>query len=86
VSVTAWPRSITTDVGEIETVGVDFTVTAAFVEGVPVGVGVAPPVVPVSVSVTVRTQFEVVLVGVKVSAEAPELTNPGHPPEATDQT
>jgi hypothetical protein len=55
---------MTTDVGEIDTVSVAFTVTAALVPGVAVGVGVAPPVVPVSVTVTVSTQFEVVAVGV----------------------
>jgi hypothetical protein len=54
---------MTTDVGDIETVGAAFTVTAALVAGVAVGVGVAPPVVPVSVSVSVRTQLFVVPVG-----------------------
>jgi hypothetical protein len=64
VIVTDWPRSITTEVGEIVTVGVAFTVTAAFVGGEAVGDGVAPPVVPVSVTVTVRTQVAVTPVGV----------------------
>jgi len=59
-----WPWSMTTDVGEIETDGVVSTVTAAFVEGVAVGVGEAPLVVPVSVRVTVRTQFVEVAPGV----------------------
>jgi len=77
---------MSTVVGEIETVGAAFTVTAAFVAGVAVGVGVAPPVVPLSVSVTARTQLLVVPVGAYVSAAAPELLNPGQPPEAIDQT
>jgi len=62
--VSDWPRSIVTVVGAMETVGTAFTVTAALVEGVAVGVGFAPPVVPVSVRVTVSTQSMVVLVGV----------------------
>ena len=61
---TDWPWSMTTVVGEMETVGVDFTVTAAFEGGVAVGAGVAPPVVPVSVRVTVRMQLEVMPLGV----------------------
>jgi len=57
VTVTDWPWSMTTDVGKSETVGVAFTVTAALVAGPAVGAGVAPPVVPVSVRVTVSTQL-----------------------------
>jgi hypothetical protein len=63
VTVTDWPWSIRTDVGEMETVGATSTVTAVLVAGVAVGVGVAPPVVPVSVSVTVRAQVDVVPLG-----------------------
>ena len=62
--VTDWSWSITTEVGEIETVGAELTVTAALAAGVAEGVGIAPPVVPMSVSVTVRTQSEVAAVGV----------------------
>jgi len=54
---------MSTEVGAIETVGVAFTVTAALVAGEAVGVGVAPPVVPLSVTVTVRTQLFEVPVG-----------------------
>ena len=55
---------MTTEVGESDTAGAGFTVTAALVDGVAVGAGVAPPVVPVSVTVTVRTQSVVVPLGV----------------------
>jgi len=64
VIVTDWPWSMTIDVGEIVTVGVDFTVTAALVAGVAVAVGVAPPVVPASVMVTVRAHAPVAPDGV----------------------
>jgi hypothetical protein len=64
VIVIDWPWSMITAVGEMDTVEVAFTVTAALVAGVDVGAGVAPPVVPVSVVVTVRTQLLVVPVGV----------------------
>ena len=62
--VTDWPWSMTTEVGEIVTDTAKFTVTVAGVAGVAVGVGVAPPVVPVSVRVTMSTQVVVVPVGV----------------------
>lgn len=84
--MTDWPWSITTEVGEIVTVGAESTVTAALVVGVATGVGVAPPVVPASVSVTVSTQFAVVPVGEYVSVLAPESANPGQLPDAIDQT
>jgi len=64
VIVTDWPWSMSTDVGESDTVGALSTVMAALVVGDAMAAGVAPPVVPVSVTVTARTQFEVVLVGV----------------------
>jgi hypothetical protein len=54
---------MSTEVGEIDTVRAAFTATATLVGGVAVGGGVAPPVVPVSVIVTVRTQLLVVPVG-----------------------
>jgi len=77
-----WPESIVT--GETETDTGEFTVTAALVDGVAVTVGDAPPVVPVSVSLTVRTQSVVVPLGAKVSVAAPESEKPGQLPEATD--
>ena len=42
--------------------------------------------VPVSVTVTVRTHVAVVLVGVYVWAMAPEFANPGQLPDLIDQT
>ena len=83
--VTDWPWSITTDVGAIVTVGAVSTVTAAFVTGVAVGVGVAPPVLPSSVSRSVSTHVAVVPVGVNVSVIAPESAKPGQIPDFTDQ-
>ena len=83
---TCWPWSMTTEIGEIVTVGAASTVTAAFVGGVAVGVGVAPPVVPESVIVTVRTQLDVVPVGIYVNVGAPESLNPEQVPDAIDQT
>ncbi len=83
--VTDWPSSIVADVGEIDTASAVFTVTAALVGGVAVSVGVAPPVVPVSVSVTVSTQVAVVPLGVNVSVAAFESTKPVQVPDATDQ-
>jgi len=77
---------MSTAVGETVTPNADSTVTAEVVEGVAVGVGVAPPVVPESVSVTVSTQFVVVPLGVKMRVAAPESTNPGQLPDAIDQT
>jgi hypothetical protein len=53
---------MTTVVGEIETVGVESTVTAVDVDGIadpPVGL----PTVPASLTVTVRTQSVVVPLG-----------------------
>ena len=58
------PWSITIDVGEIATISPVPTVTVVGVTGVAERVGFAPPVVPVSVTVTVITQVVVVLVGV----------------------
>ena len=84
--VTDCPWSITTDVGTIVTVGVVSTVTAAFVVGVAVGVGLDPPVVPVSVMVTVRTHVAVGPVGAYASVAAPEFENPGQLPDLIDQT
>ena len=56
------------------------------VAGVAVAKGADPPVVPVSVTVTVRTHVAVAPVGVYVSAAAPEFENPGQTPELIDQT
>ena len=84
--VTDCPSSITTDVGEIVAEIVASTVTAAFVPGVAVMAGVAPPVVPVSVTVTVSRQLAVVPVGRYVKTEAPEFEKPGQLPDWTDQT
>ena len=77
------PRSITTVVGAIVTVGDASTVTDVEVVGVatpPVG----PPTVPESVSVTVSRQFVVVPVGVYVREGVPEFENPGQLPDFTD--
>jgi len=84
VIVVDWPRSITTDVGEIVTARDASTVTAAFVAGVaapPVG----PPTVPESVRVTVNTHVVVVPVGVYVTAVVPEFAKPGQLPDLIDQ-
>jgi len=84
VIVTDWPWSITTDVGATVTDRAVSTVTAEFVAGVAVGVGVDPPVVPVSVRVTVRTHVVVVPEGVYGNVEAPEFENPGQLPDWID--
>jgi hypothetical protein len=74
---------MTTEVGEIDTVGAESTVTDAGVTGV-VDPPVGPPTVPVSVTVTVNTQFVVVSLGEYGCAIAPEFTNPGQAPDAID--
>ena len=84
--MTDCPWSISTDVGAIVTEIAVSTVTAVFVAGVAVIVGVDPPDVPVSVRVTVSTHVDVVPVGVYVSVAAPEFENPGQLPELIDQT
>jgi len=84
VIVTDWPRSITTDVGAIVTEIAVSTDTAEFVAGAAVIVGVDPPVVPVSVSVTVSTHVAVVPVGMYASAATPEFAKPGQLPDLTD--
>jgi hypothetical protein len=56
-------------------------VTAVFVAGVAVIVGVAPAVVPVSVTVTVITQFVVVPLEVYVNGLLLPATKPGQLPE-----
>jgi len=86
VIVTDCPWSITADVGEIVTEIAVSTVTAAFVAGAAVRVGADPPVVPVSVRVTVSTHVVVVPVGVYDSIAAPEFAKPGQAPDLIDQT
>ena len=83
--VADWSWSRITEVGAMVTVGVASTVTSVFEAGVAVGVGVAPPVVPVSVTVMVSTQLFVVPVGVNVRVERPELLKAGQLPVAIDQ-
>ena len=78
MKVKDWPRSMTTVVGEIETVGVSFTATDVGVMGKAVSRFK-------SVRVTARTQLDVAPLGVYMSVTAPESTNPGHVPEKTDQ-
>ena len=68
------------------TAGAESTVTDELTAGIAVIVGFAPPVVPASVAVTVRTHAAVVLVGAYDRAAPPEFENPGQLPDFTDQT
>ena len=85
--VSVCPMSMITAVGDSDTVGAASIVIPVLVAGDAVigcGDSTPPPVVPVSESNTVNTQFPVE-VGANVCVAAPEFVNGVQVPDTTDQ-